>query len=113
MFAKLNTWSSQLRKGTLELSLLALLSKGEQYGYDLIHQLSGIAGPKFKKGTVYPLLSRLQKENLINFKWKESTSGPPRKYFFLTDNGASVLKDMIKIWQEFKISIDSTIVNRM
>ncbi|MBN2010476.1 PadR family transcriptional regulator [candidate division KSB1 bacterium] len=111
MFSKLNTWHSQLRKGTLELSLLALLNQHEQYAYDLIHQLSGLVGPTFKKGTIYPLLSRLQKENLIESRWQESKKGPPRKYYCLTQSGKHLLDDMVGIWDEFKSSIDSTIGN--
>jgi PadR family transcriptional regulator, regulatory protein PadR len=109
MFAKLNTWNSQLRKGTLELSLLALLNHKEQYAYDIIHQLSGIVGPTFKKGTIYPLLSRLQKEQLIESRWQESKKGPPRKYYVLSPSGKQLLHDMVGIWEEFKSSIDSTI----
>ncbi len=109
MFTKLNTWNSQLRKGTLELSLLALLAQKEQYAYDLIHRLSGIAGPTFKKGTIYPLLNRLQKEQLIESRTEPSHKGPPRKYYRLTPSGRRLLYDMVDIWKDFKSSIDKTL----
>lgn len=96
---------TQLRKGVLEHCVLALLQEEERYGYDLVIQLSE-AGLVASEGTIYPLLSRLRKEELVSTSWRESTSGPPRRYYSLTDQGRSVLADFNRSWTDFKRSVD-------
>lgn len=78
---------TQLRKGILELAILSALYRNSHYGYSLVRQmaLAGVLG--LKEGTIYPILSRLAKERLVQTEWVESNQGPPRKYYSLTDAG--------------------------
>jgi PadR family transcriptional regulator PadR len=96
---------TQLRKGALEHCVLALLAEEERYGYDLVTELSE-AGLLASEGTIYPLLSRLRKEELVQTSWRESTSGPPRRYYALTAQGRSALHAFTRSWTEFKRSVD-------
>lgn len=78
---------TQLRKGILELAILACLSRGRHYGYSLVRTISGDRNIDLTEGTIYPILSRLAKEDLIRSEWVESSQGPPRKYYTLTPKG--------------------------
>ena len=78
---------SQLRRGALEYCVLALLRDEELYGFELVRQLSASGGLVTSEGTIYPLLTRLRKEELVTTFWRESDSGPPRRYYRLTDAG--------------------------
>ena len=79
--------TKQLRKGILELAILGALKCSSHYGYSLISHLTGDGGIELTEGTIYPILSRLAKEGLINSRWTESNQGPPRKYYSLTESG--------------------------
>lgn len=96
---------AQLRRGTLESCVLALLADGERYGYDLVSELSE-AGLVAGEGSVYPLLSRLRKDALVTTTWRESLSGPPRRYYALTPAGHRALADFRIAWGEFRTSVD-------
>lgn len=96
---------TQLRRGALEHCVLALLDGQQRYGYDLVTQLSQ-AGLVASEGTIYPLLSRLRKENLVSTTWQESTSGPPRRYYLLTDQGRRALETFRQTWPQFRDSVD-------
>ena len=96
---------SQLRRGVLEYCVLALLEHEERYGYDLVVELSE-AGLLASEGTIYPLLSRLRKEELVRTTWQESPSGPPRRYYALTRQGRAVLEEFTGSWADFKLSVD-------
>lgn len=96
---------SQLRRGAVEHCVLALLQGGERYGYDLASELSG-AGLLASEGTLYPLLSRLRKDDLVRSVWRESPTGPPRRYYALTDRGRSALDDFRAAWDRFAGSVD-------
>ncbi|HRW02527.1 MAG: PadR family transcriptional regulator [Tetrasphaera sp.] len=96
---------TQLRRGALEHCVLALLDDGERYGYDLVGELSE-AGLVAGEGTVYPLLSRLRKDALVTTTWRESESGPPRRYYSLTPAGRQALGDFRGAWGEFKSAVD-------
>src|SRR6266545_20880 len=72
---------TQMRKGVLEYCVLALLAGRPRYGYELVQDLAGVDGMLTSEGTIYPLLSRLHRERLVDTEWKESTGGPPRKYY--------------------------------
>ncbi len=87
----------QMKKGSLELAILSLLSRAECYGYDLCQQLKQ-SGVETVAGTVYPLLNRLKKEGIIGYSWKESVQGPPRKYYVLTEMGREVYLEMKNEW---------------
>jgi len=78
---------TQLRKGILELAILGCLNRGRHYGYSLVKTISGEKNIDLTEGTIYPILSRLAKEGLIQSEWMESSQGPPRKYYTLTLKG--------------------------
>lgn len=96
---------TQLRRGVLEHCVLALLESGERYGYDLVTDLSD-AGLLASEGTLYPLLSRLRRDELVSTAWRESPSGPPRRYYALTERGQSALGSFRTAWTSFAGSVD-------
>ena len=98
-------WVAQLRKGSLELCMLALLAHDERYGYQIAQRLAGAGGLAVSEGTIYPLLSRLQREGLVASRWRESPSGPPRKYYRLTPAGRQALEDKALAWEEFSRAV--------
>jgi PadR family transcriptional regulator, regulatory protein PadR len=85
--AERNTGASQLRKGVVELAVLGLLNKEAKYGSQLVAELATQPALAITAGTVYPLLARLSKGDLVSTHWQESPSGPPRKYYALTPAG--------------------------
>ena len=98
---------SQLRRGTVEYCVLALLRDGERYGFELVRELSERAGLVTSEGTIYPLLSRLRKDELVTTTWRESESGPPRRYYRLTESGHSALASFVQEWTQFRDSVDA------
>jgi PadR family transcriptional regulator, regulatory protein PadR len=98
---------SQLRRGTVEYCVLALLRDGERYGFELVRELSESAGLVTSEGTIYPLLTRLRKEQLVTTTWQESESGPPRRYYRLTESGRAVLTAFVQEWSRFRDSVDA------
>jgi PadR family transcriptional regulator PadR len=98
---------SQLRRGVLEYCVLALLSDGERYGFELVRTLSDVDGMVTSEGTIYPLLSRLRREALVTTTWRESESGPPRRYYVLTDAGRRSLAEFTGDWVRFRDAVDS------
>src|SRR4051794_38439991 len=96
---------SQLRRGTLEYCVLALLRGGERYGFDLVRALSQVDGMVTSEGTIYPLLSRLRREHLVTTSWRESEAGPPRRYYQLTDAGRAALADFTTEWTRFRDAV--------
>jgi len=78
----------QLRKGILELAILGALDRQSHYGFSLIKHLTGDNGIDLTEGTIYPILSRLFREGLVSAEWVESSQGPPRKYYVLTESGS-------------------------
>ena len=97
---------SQMRKGILEFCILLIVSKGEAYASDILKTLKA-ADLIVVEGTLYPLLSRLKTNDLVQYEWKESKSGPPRKYYTITKNGRAVLKDLTATWTSLSDSIRS------
>jgi PadR family transcriptional regulator PadR len=97
--------STQMRKGTLEFCILLVISRGEVYTSDLIDELKA-ARFIVVEGTLYPLLNRLQKSGYLDYTWKESPSGPPRKYYRLTPAGTDFLAALQSTWMELSASID-------
>ncbi|MFX0537097.1 PadR family transcriptional regulator [Ornithinimicrobium sp. Y1847] len=102
---------TQLRRGVLEHCVLALLQGEQRYGYDLVTELSD-AGLVASEGTIYPLLSRLRKDGLVQTTWGESPSGPPRRYYSLTSDGRRALADFRSSWSELKRSVDDILSGR-
>jgi len=89
---KMENKITQLRKGILELAILACLSRGRHYGYSLVKTISGDKEIDLTEGTIYPILSRLAKEGLVQSEWVESSQGPPRKYYTLTLKGEEAFR---------------------
>src|SRR6478672_12039657 len=92
---------SQLRRGVLEFCVLALLRGGERYAVELVQELGSKDGLVTSEGTLYPLLSRLRKEGVVDTTWRESPSGPPRRYYRLTPAGRSLLDAFAAEWVRF------------
>jgi len=99
-------WVVQLRKGTLELCMLALLANRERYGYQIAQGLNESSGLAVSEGTIYPLLSRLQREGQVSAHWRESPAGPPRKYYSLTSSGRQVLESKMQAWDHFHRAVN-------
>jgi len=97
---------SQLRRGTLEYCVLAVLRGGERYGFELVRVLSEVDGMVMSEGTIYPLLSRLRQEKLVTTSWRESETGPPRRYYRLTKTGEQALAIFIEGWALFRDAVD-------
>ena len=89
----------QMRKGILEYCILHIISRGEVYASDMLEELTS-AKIMVVEGTLYPLLTRLRKAGLVEYKWVESNSGPPRKYYWLTDEGMNFLGNLGSTWDE-------------
>src|ERR1700751_112096 len=98
---------SQLRRGVLEFCVLALLRDEERYGFEIVRALSQANGLVTTEGTLYPLLARLRKEGVVETSWRESPSGPPRRYYRLTPAGRSLLSAFTEEWMRFRDSVDS------
>ena len=97
---------SQLRKGTLEYCVLALLDEGERYGFELVRTMSEADGLMVSEGTIYPLLSRLRRDLLVETSWRESETGPPRKYYKLAATGRKQLAEFREYWKSLTSLID-------
>ena len=96
--------SSQMRKGILEFCILSVIKQGEAYPSDIIEKMKA-ANLNIFEGTLYPLLTRLKNAELLNYRWVESNSGPPRKYFSLTEKGAAFYKELETTWYELSNAV--------
>ncbi|RPI70606.1 MAG: PadR family transcriptional regulator [Desulfobacteraceae bacterium] len=105
--AWIGNWESQVRKGMLDFIILLCLQKREFYGYELIKVIKTASELDISEGTIYPLLNRLKKEDLISSRWEEKESGIPRKYYAITAKGQSALAEIKKSWLRFNISLES------
>ena len=94
----LDNWVTQVRKGLLELCIVAVLDEGEMYAYDLVKRLGSIKALVITEGTIYPLLSRLRASGLITSRLEESSGGPARKYYVLTEEGRRTVRSMRAYW---------------
>lgn len=92
-------WTTQLRKGLLEMCTLNAISVEPLYGYDIVRQLRKIEGLVISEGTIYPILSRFKREGLVKTTLKESDQGPARKYYQLTAAGEKLLQKMNSQWE--------------
>ena len=102
-----DNWSTQLRKGMLELCILNAIKGKNLYGYDIVRTLRNIPGLVISEGTIYPILSRLKREGFVQTTIKESTEGPPRKYYELTEKGRQILNNMNDYWVDIRSGTDS------
>ena len=98
---------AQMRKGVLEFSILSILSHGDAYPTEIIGLLKE-SKLVVVEGTLYPLLTRLKNAGLLSYRWEESTSGPPRKYYKLTELGETFLKELSITWKELVDAVEKT-----
>jgi len=96
----------QMRKGILEYCILHIISRGEVYASEILNELIE-ARIMVVEGTLYPLLTRLKNSGLLDYKWVESVSGPPRKYYILTDMGREFLLGLQQTWLELSDSVQT------
>jgi PadR family transcriptional regulator PadR len=108
MVMKVENTQVQMRKGILEFCILHIISRGEVYASDMLEELTS-AKIIVVEGTLYPLLTRLRKAGLVEYKWVESTSGPPRKYFKLTEEGFTFLGQLDHTWETLMESTNKII----
>ena len=92
---------AQMRKGVLEYCILSILNGEDKYASEILKTLKD-AKMLVVEGTIYPLLARLKNAGLLNYRWEESTSGPPRKYYTLTETGKLFLKELDTTWDELR-----------
>ena len=99
---------AQMRKGVLELCILSTIAADEEcYASEILERMKE-AKLLVVEGTLYPLLTRLKNDGMLSYQWKESTSGPPRKYFKLTEAGQKFLDELRKSWDELVLAVSST-----
>lgn len=99
--------NTQLKKGVMEILVLSRLIRRDYYGYELVSAISRHID--MSEGTIYPLLSRFKKDKLVETYLKESTSGPPRKYYRITDQGRKEYSDALTEWNAFKKAVDTVL----
>jgi PadR family transcriptional regulator PadR len=102
----LDNTKAQMKKGILEYCILSILSDGAYYVSDIAEELKK-AELLVVEGTLYPLLNRLKKDELLSYHWQESKSGPPRKYYSLTPQGQAFLNELKKTWEELVKSVQT------
>jgi PadR family transcriptional regulator, regulatory protein PadR len=102
---------AQMRRGVLPYCVLAMLREKERYGFELVQSLSSIEGMVTGEGTVYPLLSRLRRQGLVDTTWRESAAGPPRRYYRLAPAGREALADFASSWRRLRDSVDDLLAS--
>ncbi|SRR5690554_6235054 len=102
---KIENTEAQMRKGILEYCILSILNNGEAYTSDILKELK--EGKMIVvEGTIYPLLNRLRTAKLLTYRWEESSSGPPRKYYSLTEKGEQFLEQLERSWNELTQAVN-------
>lgn len=96
---------SQMRKGILEFCILSIIRRAEAYPSDIVEETRA-AGLNLLEGTLYPLLTRLKNAGMLTYRWEESISGPPRKYFSLTEQGEVFYRELENTWQELTNAVN-------
>ena len=100
-----------MRKGVLELCILSIIAEKDAYASDILEKLKE-AKLIVVEGTLYPLLTRLKNEGLLKYRWEESKSGPPRKYYTMTEIGIKVLDDLNLNWQDLAKAVNKITVKK-
>lgn len=100
-------WEAQIRKGCLELAILASLWKKKLYGLEILRALETTSSLGLAEGTLYLILSRLKADKLVDSEWVDARSGHPRKYYWLTEAGTQRLNHMVQFWTEFSANLDT------
>jgi PadR family transcriptional regulator PadR len=101
-----DNWTTQLRKGVLELCILNVVGRARVYGYDIVKQLRDVDALVVREGTIYPILSRLRRDGLVHTTLEESPEGPARKYYEMTERGEQLLAEMNAYWDGLTRGID-------
>jgi len=104
--SSINEKFSPIRKGLLEFLVLKIVSADKVYVADILKELSGTEFAT-QEGTLYPLLSKMRREELVDYEWKESEAGPPRKYYELTAKGREQLREISEYWQKISGTVKS------
>jgi PadR family transcriptional regulator PadR len=102
---------AQMRKGILEYCILSVLAKQDAYVAEILDTLKE-AKLIVVEGTIYPLLTRLKNASLLAYRWEESTGGPPRKYYTLTDEGKEFLEELSQTWQDLQFAVNTITTNK-
>lgn len=100
-------WVTQLRKGMLEFCVLNAIRAGVSYGYEIVGRLGNVDSLIITEGTIYPILSRLKREDFVRTEIEESPGGPPRKIYRLTAKGRTQLEQMDRYWERVTAGIDA------
>lgn len=100
-----------MRKGVLELCILSIIAEQDAYASDILEKLKE-AKLIVVEGTLYPLLTRLKNDGLLKYRWEESKSGPPRKYYTMTEIGTKVLNDLNMSWQDLVKAVDTITIKK-
>jgi PadR family transcriptional regulator PadR len=98
---------TELRRGVLEYCVLAAVRHEESYAFDIVRNLSRAGELVTSEGTIYPLLSRLRRDRLVATTWRESDSGPPRRYYRITDEGRRALDGFTSDWARFRDAVNA------
>jgi PadR family transcriptional regulator, regulatory protein PadR len=98
---------TELRRGVLEYCVLAVVRDDESYAFDIVRELAGAGELVTSEGTIYPLLSRLRRDRLVTTTWRESDTGPPRRYYRITDDGRRALDGFTLEWARFRDAVDA------
>jgi PadR family transcriptional regulator PadR len=102
---KIENTKAQMRKGVLEYCILSILQHGDAYTSEIISTLKS-AEMIVVEGTIYPLLTRLKNSGLLSYRWEESSSGPPRKYYVLSEIGQQFLKELDMTWNNLMLAVN-------
>ncbi|MDA8731028.1 PadR family transcriptional regulator [Flavobacteriaceae bacterium] len=102
---------AQMRKGVLEYCILSILQHGDAYTSEIISTLKS-AEMIVVEGTIYPLLTRLKNSGLLSYRWEESSSGPPRKYYVLSESGKLFLKELDITWNNLMVAVNQITNNK-
>lgn len=97
---------SQLMRGTLEGCILKIIELESTYGYEIVTQLEGFGFTEVKEGTIYPILVRLEKKNMVRSEYSTSPLGPIRKYYYLTQEGTALLQDFKTVWGQVSDTVN-------
>ena len=100
---------NQMRKGILEFCILSIIRRGEAYPSDIVEEMRS-ANLNILEGTLYPLLTRLKNAGMLGYRWEESTSGPPRKYYALTKDGIKFYEQLRATWDELSKAVNDLTV---
>jgi len=108
---KIENTKAQMRKGVLEFCILSILQRGDAYTNEILSSLKD-AKLLVVEGTIYPLLTRLKNAGLLSYRWEESKSGPPRKYYELTETGNLFLKELTTTWTDLVEAVAIVTINK-